>query len=513
MSKGKLTKEGLQGFSISYNKAKSLGITDEDLKYIYEIASDKFRISIRHNGKRVTKVVYDLLNAINTKWSMIKSLEANKSENIKTLYKVQYTELTLRKGFEKFFAHRMDLVNRNLIEKTTYEKDILIYQGRHIRDCELLDKKVIEITEEDAQRYVDMLFSATQLNSDKKLSENTISNPYELMHRTFEYFKNKLKIIKSNPFDAVDRKPKYKAKDRNYLANVDIHYVLSQIDKKNIRFRTFINLFLETGLRVEEITAIKYCDINRLRSTIKIVRALVKSRLTGELIIKDLKTYASEREITISQHTLDLIDSYRYFKEQSGMLITNDDFVFTSWEDNELIAPSRYTAEWKGFILSLGYTDDLPLTIIRHSAATFMLQGETNIEAVKRRFGWSKVSTVLGIYNQSNLEEDRKLLEKFEQEFRNALGLSYAELYKVCANRFNNKRKLKELIQKLLSKSVDKIDLSTDLEVCQNYLLDLFPVFRKIMTIDKELDDEEVEAIFEGFKPIYKKIKIEPINI
>ena len=46
MSKSKLTKEVIERFSITFNKAKSLEITDEDLKYIYEIGPDKFRISI-----------------------------------------------------------------------------------------------------------------------------------------------------------------------------------------------------------------------------------------------------------------------------------------------------------------------------------------------------------------------------------------------------------------------------------------------------------------------------------
>ena len=68
---------------------------------------------------------------------------------------------------------------------------------------------------------------------------------------------------------------------------------------------------------MEEILALKFSDINRLRGTIKIVRAVVKSRLTGELIVKDLKTKSSEREISVSTYTLDLIDCYRNFKENS----------------------------------------------------------------------------------------------------------------------------------------------------------------------------------------------------
>ena len=56
MSKSKLTKEVIERFSITFNKAKNLGITDEDLKYIYEIGPDKFRISIRFNGTEVKTI-------------------------------------------------------------------------------------------------------------------------------------------------------------------------------------------------------------------------------------------------------------------------------------------------------------------------------------------------------------------------------------------------------------------------------------------------------------------------
>ena len=191
--------------------------------------------------------------------------------------------------------------------------------------------------------------------------------------------------------------------------------------------------------------------------------------------------------------------------------MSNDDFIFTSWLDQELISPSKYTAEWREFIHSLGY-EELPLRVIRHSAATFMLQGETNIEAVKKRFGWSKVSTVLGVYNQSNLEEDRKLLNKFEEEFRNSLGLTYAELYRISVNRFSNQKKINSFIQYMLGKPVEKISYLEDLKTCQEYLFRLFPVFKKVSNIDHLLDDEEIDTIFEGFKKVYKKIKIEPLN-
>ena len=511
----KLSKETLERFSISYNQARALGITDEDLKYIYEVGEDKFRISIRDGKERITKIVYGLTNAINVKWQMVHEIEMNRlSQGSRNgVDKNKYRQLTVIEGFDLFFSYRKSLVNKGKIERTTYEKDVDIFRGRYIQNCELLNKRIINIHEEEAQDFVDYLYVIEPvLETKTKLSENTLNNPYALIHRLFEYFRLVLKVIKTNPFDSVDQKPRYTPKDRNYLANEDIKYVLSELNKKNIRFKTLINLFLETGLRIEEITPLKYSDINRLRETIKISRALVKSKLNGELIIKDLKTKSSEREITISSYCIDLIDNYRRFKTESGMLIKDDDFIFTSWLENELISPSKYTAEWRVFSRSLGYKD-LPLRIMRHSAVTFMLQGETNIKAVKKRFGWSKDSTVMGIYNQSNLEEDKKLLNKFEEEFRNTLGVSYADLYCICVNRFNNKRKLNEVLQAMLGRNVDQNNFESDLKRCQEYLMQLFPVFSKIAKIDHLLDDEEVEAIFVGFKPIYKKIKVELVDV
>ena len=198
MSKSKLTKEVIERFSITFNKAKSLGITDEDLKYIYEIGPDKFRISIRFNGSRITEVVYGLLNAINRKWEILDSLNnTNQKNDVATTDENEFVNLTLKEGFEKFLLYRESRLNNKNLSQLTYDKDVLAYRSRFIQDSGLLDKKIVDITVEDAQQYVDYLFSAKPLNDTNNgvLSENTINNPYELMHKAFEYFRNKIKII------------------------------------------------------------------------------------------------------------------------------------------------------------------------------------------------------------------------------------------------------------------------------------------------------------------------------
>lgn len=511
----KLTKEVLKNFSIAFSRAKELGITDEDLKYIYEVGKDKFRISIRipNSKERSTKLVTGLLDAINIKWDMVKQIEQNIQGQLSN--NTVDKSLTIEDGIKKFMKYRENLVNSNNLEFTTYEDDVRTIDGRFIRDTELLTKLIVNLTKKEAQDYVDDLWKATNITDAKlgeKLSENTIYKPFALLHKIFEYFRTELELIEINPFSNVKNKPKYTPKSQNYLVTDEIKYVLKAIERKNIRFKSLVNLVLETGLRIEELTAIKWSDINRLRGTVKISRALRKSNLANELIIKDVKTDSSEREITFSQYTLELLDNYRKFKNACGIVVTNDDFIFTAWDSNELVDPARYSKEWTEFIKDLGFKN-LPLKNVRHTSATFMLQDNPNLKAVQKRFGHSKATTTLGIYNQSNYYEDKKLLEKFEKEFRNNLGYTIADLYRISVNRLQNKRQLNKFIQDLIGNPINESCFEDDLRICQDYLFNLYPIFNKIAEIDSKLDDDEIEAIYSGFTEIYSKIKLDTIDL
>ena len=108
----------------------------------------------------------------------------------------------------------------------------------------MLNKRVINIHEEEAQAFVDYLYAIEPVSEEKtKLSENTLNNPYALIHRLFEYFRLVLKVIKTNPFDSVDQKPRYTPKERNYLANEDIKYVLSELNKKIFALKHLLTYF------------------------------------------------------------------------------------------------------------------------------------------------------------------------------------------------------------------------------------------------------------------------------
>lgn len=72
--------------------------------------------------------------------------------------------------------------------------------------------------------------------------------------------------------------------------------------------------------------------------------------------------------------------------------------------------------------------------------------------------------------------------------------------------------KLVKFIEYITNVYIDDTNFESELNRCKKYFFELFPVFKKISKIDSELDDEEIEVIFVGFKNIYKKIKIQSID-
>jgi len=518
----KLTKKVVDRFSISFSEAKRQGITNDDLKYISEIDKNNFRISIPAFDKRRTKLEHNLLDAIKTKYEMLSQITKDeeeikeKEETLKDA-KGKVTKYSLvRDGIELYLKERKEDYNRGFIQITTYEHDIKAYQNNTcLKDSSIFDKTINEITDEYAQKFVNSLWDTKIVkgkNKGKRLSQNTIYKPFSFIHKVFNYFKDDLKIINYNPFDSIKMKPHAVAEDKEYFSEEEMHYIKEKLEFENIRFRTLITFMMDMGCRREEALAIKYGDINIFRKTINIERAFVKSTLDNRYIIKPVKRKKSEREIICTSYVLQLIDNYKKFKEACGFVVNNDDFVFTAWDSMEIVDPDRYSREFRLFLNKIGIQKNIPLKKLRTTNASFFVSRGVNLKAVQNREGHENIETTLTYYAQSNLLEDKKLVQVYEEEFYNKLGLSMADLYRIVSNRYTDTKKLINILEKVGNEYIDDSNYDIQLARCQNYFKELFPIFDKILTIDSLLQDDEIDCIFSGFQSLYHSIKIETLE-
>lgn len=421
--------------------------------------------------------------------------------------KTKLTKYSLvRDAIEVYLKERKKDYERGFIQISTYEQDVKDFNDNNLLvNYGILDKTINEVDEEYAKDYVDYLW-------DTKLAENTIYKPFSFIRKVFNYFKKDLKIIKDNPFDNIKNKPHAVSDEKEYLTDEEMHYIKERIEFENIRFRTLITLIMDTGVRREEALAFKFSDINKFRGTMTINRAFIKSPIDNRYIIKPVKRKKSEREIIVPAYTLELIEKYRQFKIACGFVVNDDDYIFTAWDSMELIDPDRHSKEFKNFIKKIGLKKDVPLKNLRDTHTTFFVSKGKNLKAVQKRVGHANVETTLGIYSQTNLNEDRKLVDAYEEEFYNKLGLSMSDLYRIVSNRFDDNKKLTSVLERVCNEYIDGTNFDINLERCQDYFRELFPIFDKILNIDSSLDDEEIDALFEGFTPLYRKIKIESLD-
>ena len=121
--------------------------------------------------------------------------------------------------------------------------------------------------------------------------------------------------------------------------------------KANFSFRALgIYLCLTTGLRIGEICALRWDDINVQNGTLQVKRTIERIYIIDgdkkhtELVINDPKTPNSVREIPLSAEALSLIKPL--------MKVVNTDFYVIS-NDRKPIEPRTYRSYYKGLMKSL----------------------------------------------------------------------------------------------------------------------------------------------------------------
>lgn len=97
------------------------------------------------------------------------------------------------------------------------------------------------------------------LQTSKTLSAKTISRKLNSIRTFYKYLAEK-KIIHSSPAENISH-PKFKAKKQRILSRMEF-LALREISRENLRLFTMIELLLQTGIKIGEISRLKVKDVN-----------------------------------------------------------------------------------------------------------------------------------------------------------------------------------------------------------------------------------------------------------
>lgn len=217
------------------------------------------------------------------------------------------------------------------------------------------------------------------------------------------------------------------------LRQVEVHFptereradlpILCRSDQKrimnyltdNFSFRNLgVYICLSAGLRIGEICALRWEDIDLGRGVINIDKTLQRIYILEkgcghtELVIDTPKSANSIREIPMTKELIRIVKSLKKVVNPSFYVLTNAD---------KPTEPRTYRNYYKKLMARIGIRP-LKFHGLRHSFATRCIEGKCDYKTVSVLLGHSNISTTLNLYVHPNIDQKKKCVEQMYRSLR-----------------------------------------------------------------------------------------------
>lgn len=238
----------------------------------------------------------------------------------------------------------------------------------------------------------------TETQAARPLSVKTALNYYGCM-KTMLAAAVRTGLLEYNPMDRVPR-PKKRKKKKATLPEAEVIALLQLIlTEAETPLKLSVLLAMLCSLRLGEVGALKYSNVDWDAGTITVDRALKYTPATGAFIA-ETKTDAGDRVITLPPSMI------RILREAMWQDVMEEQDDPDAWRGDGRIVHSRHGArankdtpsKWfRKFADAHGY-QDLTFHGLRHVHATMLLQHHVDLQSVSSRMGHSDPSVTLRAY-------------------------------------------------------------------------------------------------------------------
>lgn len=178
------------------------------------------------------------------------------------------------------------------------------------------------------------------------------------------------------------------------------NYLFANINEYNIA----ILLSLYAGLRIGEVCALKWSDIDMHKQIIRARHSIIRvSASEGSYLVVDKpKTISSIREIPIIDSVYEMLKTF-----------PKKDEVFVASGTSEFLKPRTLEYHFKQ-ILKKCNINQINYHALRHTFATSCIQSGVDVKSLSEILGHSNVSTTLKIYVHSSIDMKKQQLKKID---------------------------------------------------------------------------------------------------
>ena len=244
------------------------------------------------------------------------------------------------------------------------------------------------------------------------ISGRAASQTYRVLHRCFAVA-TRWGYLSENPCNRVIppgyQPPPVELPDAEALAKL-FWYCLDSDDD----YAPLVGLTLLTGLRLGEITALRWDDVDVEAGRLSVARS--GQRIHGEWVETPPKTRAGQRVVPIGELGI------RLLKRQKAVVARRKLQAGTRWQERRLVfpatdgrplSPDRVSAAMRRLCKAAG-VPRLRFHALRHGAASLALLGGIPLPDVSRRLGHADPSITSKVYSHA-IGDGRRVAEAIER--------------------------------------------------------------------------------------------------
>ena len=314
----------------------------------------------------------------------------------------------MRKRGRKIFYR--DWIQEWLSEKRNYVKESTYANYSNIIYNHLIphlgNYKLSEIDNRILQELILNKYRVGRLDSNGGLSDKTIRDIGTVIKLSFK------SAIKNNLID-------YFSLDLYYPKREHIHkiYIFNKIEQKkiidyvmnNLNIKNLcILLTLYSGIRIGELCALKWKDINFKRNILTVnktvQRIYLKESGKSKVIITTPKTKNANRDIPINSDFAMLLKKFK---------VNNDHYILSG--TMKWIEPRTYRRYYNNIMENIGI-DNRTFHSLRHTFASNCIRLGVDYKTVSELLGHSSVNITLNIYVHPQMSQKKKCINLVYKE-------------------------------------------------------------------------------------------------
>lgn len=281
------------------------------------------------------------------------------------------------------------------IKESTYARYLHLIDV-HIRP-QLGKYQLSKISTQLIEGYIENQLCCGRVDKKGGLSAKTVTDILTIIKSTMEYARYNNLVVSCNLSKLTVKK---KEKEMRVLCQTEQAALVRVLVADMDLYKFGVLLSLYTGIRIGELCALQWEDLNISNSTLKVRKTMQRIQETNvgaasktKIIITEPKSDCSIRDIPLPS----------FLVEIAGQFTNHPKAYILSGERGKYVEPRTMQNRFKGYIEESGI-DDANFHSLRHTFATRCVEIGFEIKSLSEVLGHSNVNITLNRYVHSSFE-------------------------------------------------------------------------------------------------------------